>query len=223
MKNISIYASYSKSFLPRSGEQIANINGANNALTPDTFRNIEGGVKWDATDNMSFTASVFEIRQKSPQPADTNPATLDVIESDITGFEFQLQGEITDWWRFTAGYSYLDGEQVDAFGVGTGLRPRELPENMLSMWHDFQVTDKFGFGVGVTYQDESFVNNGNTAVLPSYVRVDAAAFYDICDDIRLQVNIENATDELYFPSSHSTHQVTVGAPVNASFSIIGRF
>ena len=31
-ENISIYASYSESFLPRSGEQFANINGSNNVL-----------------------------------------------------------------------------------------------------------------------------------------------------------------------------------------------
>ncbi|MCG8504739.1 MAG: TonB-dependent receptor, partial [Sphingomonadales bacterium] len=119
-------------------------------------------------------------------------------------------------------YSYLDGEQVNRAGP-TGLRPRELPEHMFSVWNNVQITDKFGLGLGLTYQGESFINNGNTAVLPSYVRVDAAAYYDVSDKIRLQVNVENLTDELYFPNSHSTHQATVGAPINARFTVIGRF
>lgn len=221
-KNISVYASYSESFLPRSGEQFANINGNNNALDPDTFTNLEAGVKWDIQPGLSLTAAIFEIEQSSPQVADNNPETLDVIDTEIQGFEIQLQGQVTDWWFVTAGYSYLDGEQVDRMGP-TGLRPRELPENMFSIWNNFQVTDKFGLGLGLTHQGESFVNNGNTAILPSFTRIDAAAFYDVSDNLRLQVNIENLTDELYYPNSHSTHQVTVAAPINARFSITGRF
>lgn len=222
MENVSIYGSYSESFLPRSGEQFANINGDNNALDPNTFTNLEAGVKWDFRPGVSFTAAVFEIEQSSPQVADNDASTLDVIDTEITGFELQLQGQLTERWYVSGGYSYLDGEQVDRSGP-TGLRPRELPENMFSLWNSFQVTNQFGLGLGLTYQDESFINNGNTAVLPSYTRVDAAAFYDISEDLRIQLNIENLTDETYFPNSHSTHQASVGAPLNARVTISGRF
>ncbi|WDI31990.1 TonB-dependent siderophore receptor [Hyphococcus flavus] len=219
-ENISIYGSYSESFLPRSGEQFANINGDNNALDPNTFSNLEAGVKWDFNQGLSLTAAVFEIEQSSPQVADNDPSTLDIIDSKIQGFEAQLQGHVTEQWFVSAGYSYLDGEIVNRMGP-TGLRPQELPEHMFSVWNSFQATEKFGLGFGLTYQDESFINNGNTAILPSYVRLDAAAYYDVSDKLRLQVNVENLTDELYFPNSHSTHQATVGAPVNARFTITG--
>lgn len=222
MENISVYGSYSESFLPRSGEQFANINGDNDALDPDEFTNLEAGVKWDIQPGLSLTAAVFEIEQSSPQVADNDPSTLDVIDTETTGFEVQVQGQLSDRWFIATGYSYLDGEQVDRTGP-TGLRPRELPENMFSMWNTYQVTDRFGLGLGLTYQDESFINNGNTAVLPSYTRVDAAAYYALNEDLRIQLNIENLTDELYFPNSHSTHQATVGAPLNAKVTISGRF
>lgn len=221
-ENISVYASYSESFLPRSGEQFANINGSNDALDPNTFTNLEAGIKWDIEDRLSITAAVFEIEQSSPQVADNDPETLDIIDSTIEGFEIQVTGQVTDRWFISAGYSYLDGEQVDRSGP-TGLRPRELPENMFSVWNNFQVTEKFGLGLGLTYQDESFINNGNTAVLPSFTRIDAAAYYDVTEDIRVQVNIENLTDELYFPNSHSTHQATVAPPLNARFAVNARF
>ena len=221
-ENISLYASYSESFLPRSGEQFANINGSNNALDPNTFTNLEAGLKWDLLDDLSLTTAIFQIEQSSPQVADNDPETLDVIDSETNGFEVQLQGRLTERWYLSAGYSYLEGEIVDRSG-DTGLTPRELPENMFSLWNAFQVTDKFGFGLGATYQYESFINNSNTAVLPSYTRVDAAAYYDISEKLRLQVNVENLTDELYFPNAHSTHQATVGAPLNARFTLSGRF
>ncbi len=222
MENVSLYASYSESFLPRSGEQYANINGSNNQLDPNTFTNQEAGVKWDITRGLSLTAAFFEIEQSSPQVADGNPETLDVIDSEITGFEAQLQGQLSDNWYVSAGYSNLDGEQVNRSGP-TGLRPRELPEQMFSLWNTFQVSSNLGLGFGVTHQDDSFINNGNTAILPSYTRIDAAAFYDLSNETRIQLNVENASDELYFPNAHSTHQATVGRPLNARLTITSSF
>ncbi|MEO1368474.1 MAG: TonB-dependent receptor, partial [Acidobacteriota bacterium] len=217
-QNVSLYASYSESFLPRSGEQFANINGDNNRLDPNTFANLEAGVKWDFSRRLSLTAALFEIEQESPVVSDSDAATFDVIETSVDGIELQLQGQVMDGWFLSAGYSYLDGEQAD--GV---RRPRELPEHMFSVWNTFRVADRFSLGLGLTYQDESFINNSNSAVLPSYTRIDAAAYYDVSDTLRVQLNIENLADELYFPFSHSTHQATVGAPFNARLSVSGQF
>lgn len=229
LENISIYASYSESFLPRSGDQYPNINGANNRLDPNTFTNLEAGIKWDFARGLSFTAAVFENEQSSPQTSDNDPSTLDVIDSEITGFELQLQGRVNDYWDVSANYTNLDGEQVNRSGP-TGLRPRELPEDMFSLWNQFTITSNFGFGLGITHQGESYIDNGNPlfpnatrAVLPSYTRVDASAYYEFSEKIRVQLNLENLTDELYFPNAHSTHQATVGAPRNAVLSLIGKF
>ena len=218
MENMSLYASYSESFLPRSGEQFANINGSKGQLDADTFANTELGLKWDISPALSFTAAVFEIEQESPQVADNDPETLDVIKSETDGFELQLEGQLTEAWYISAAYSYLDGEQMGRTG-SKGLRPRELPENMFSVWNFVQFTPKLGAGLGLTYQDESFINNSNTARLPSYTRVDAALYYEWSDDLRVQLNFENLGDTVYFPSSHSTHQASVGAPFNARLAV----
>ncbi|BDW81586.1 ligand-gated channel protein [Erythrobacter sp. Dej080120_24] len=221
-QNLSIYTSYSETFLPRSGDQFADINPPADALEPDTFSNLEAGVKWDIRPGLALTGAVFQIEQSSPQVADNNPGTLDVIDSKIRGFEAQLQGQVTDWWFLSAGYSYLDGEQQSRTGP-TGRRLRELPENMFSIWNNFQATDQLGFGLGLTAQDESFADNGNTATLPSYARVDMAVFYGVNENLRLQVNVENLFDELYFPNAHSANELTVAPPLNARFTITGRF
>ncbi|GAC27443.1 TonB-dependent receptor [Brumicola pallidula] len=221
-ENVSIYASYSESFLPRSGEQFANINGNNNQLDPDTFANQEIGIKWDFADGLSLTAALFENEQSSPQVADNDPATLDIIDSEISGFELQLAGQVTDAWSVSFNYSTLDGEIVDRNG-GTGRSPREVPESNISIWNTYQINDVMGLGLGATYQDESFIDNSNTAILPSYTRFDASAYYDVSDTMRIQLNVENLTDKLYYPNSHSTHQATVAVPFNARLSIIGGF
>ncbi len=217
-ENISIYGSYSESFLPRSGEQFADINPPNDALDPNTFENLEIGIKWDVADAVSLTAAVFEVEQNSPQVSDAQDGTLDIISTEVRGFEFQVQGEVTPWWYVTAGYSYLDGEQADA-----ALRPRELPENMFSIWNQFQPTDRLGIGFGLTAQDESFADNGNNVTLPSYERFDLAAFYDVTDNVRLQVNIENLFDQEYFPNAHTADNITVAPPLNALFTVRARY
>ncbi len=252
-ENISFYGSFSESFLPRSGEQFADLpddpaTPDDDTLDPNTFQNLEVGLKWDIADSVSLTAALFEIEQSSPQEApsiidpvtgiiiDDNAGQLVVVDSEIRGFEAQIQGQITDFWSISAGYSYLDGDQVAttnilndageivvAQGEENGLRLRELPEHTFNIWNNVQVTEKFGFGVGLTFQDESFADVGNLTTLPSFVRIDAAAYYDLSDSVRLQVNVENLTDIDYFPNAHTANNITVGAPLNARFTISGRF
>ena len=79
---------------------------------------------------------------------------------------------------------------------------------------------------GIIYQDSSIIDNDDgdpKPYLPDYTRIDVGAAYALTDNTRLQVQVENITDELYFPSSHDTHQATVGAPINATFSITSSF
>ncbi|MEL6243944.1 MAG: TonB-dependent siderophore receptor [Pseudomonadota bacterium] len=222
-ENVSLYASYSESFLPRSGEQFATISGGN-PFDPDVFETAEIGAKWDFVPGMSFTAAYFQNEQTRADRDDTTGENFEVRGLEINGFELQLQGNVTEQLFVTAGYSYLDGETDNGAEI-----PRELPENTFSVWGAYQVTEKLGFGLGATYQDESFITDfdiGDTGphpTLPSYTRIDAAAYYDISEDIRIQLNVENLTDELYFPTSHSTHQATVGAPLNAKITLSGKF
>ena len=221
-ENISLYASYSETFLPRSGEQFASTG----SLDPDEFENAEIGVKWDFEQGLSLTAAYFQNEETRADSDDLTGEEFEVRGTEVDGFEVQLQGYVTDEFFLTAGYSYLDGETDNG-----AEKPRELPENMFSIWGAYQVTDKLGLGLGATYQDESFITDYDIGIsseashptLPAYTRFDAAAYYDLSDDIRLQLNIENLTDETYFPDAHSTHQATVGAPLNARFSITGKF
>lgn len=236
-ENISFYGSFSETFLPRSGEQFTDINPPDDALDPNTSRNLELGLKWDFLDNYSLTFAAFDIDNNSPQVSDDDVGTLDVIEAEVQGIELQFHGNITDRWFVSGGYSYLEGNQVDVVlddagnetqveatnSVGDVLRLRELPENTFNFWSNYQFTDKLGVGIGLTYQDESFAGNNNEVTLPSFTRVDAALFYDLRDNLRLQVNIENLTDTEYFPNSHTNNNLSVGAPINAKFTISGRF
>ena len=219
-ENTSIYLSYSESFLPRSGEQFASTG----SLDPDIFESAEIGVKWDFADGLSFTAAYFQNEQIRADRDDSTGEDFEIRGLEIDGFEAQFQGQVTEQLYLMAGYSHLNGETDQGREI-----PRELPENTFSLWGTYQVTSAFGLGLGVTYQDESFITDfdigstGTHPTLPSYTRVDASAYYDVSEDLRIQLNIDNLTDELYFPNAHSTHQATVGAPINAMLTVVGRF
>lgn len=221
-ENISLYASYSQTFLPQSGEQFASVGGNNLDLDPDEFINLEAGVKWDFNPRMSFTAAIFDLQQDAKET--DGMGNLFDVEQNVYGFEAQFLAQLTDAWFLSAGYSYLDGEITDKTDPSVdGKRPRELPEHKFSVWNRYQLTEKLGLGLGVIYQDATYITEDNDTELPSYVRVDAAAYYEINENLRLQLNIENLLDEDYYPHAHGDHQVTVGAPIHARLALTGRF
>lgn len=221
-ENVSFYWSYSESFMPRSGEQYTDINGDKDKLKPDTFENNEIGLKWDLDSGLSLTTALFRNTQSSPQPADDDPATLDVVDSDIEGFEVQLSGQITESLSISSNYGYLKGEVVNRDGL-TALTPIELPKNKASLWAQYEVNEQLEVGLGAMYQAKTFMNSSNSAFLPSYTRYDMYANYQLSHDYKLQLKLENLTDKVYFPNSHSTHQASVGQPFNAKLTFSGRF
>ena len=217
-ENLSLYVSYSESFLPRSGEQFKSLSSSSARLDPDVFESTEIGVKWDIRDNLSFTLSYFDSEQTQAVRDGDTGENSEIVGLQVDGFELELKGQVSDKLYLALGYSDLDGE------TGKGGEPREIPEQTASLWAIYQVNDNFGLGFGITHQGESNIKNDKPGlILPDYTRVDFAAYYDISEDLSLQLNVENITDELYFPHSHSTHQASVGEPLNARFSLRRRF
>ena len=217
-EGISIYASYSESFLPRSGEQFKSLSASSAALDPDVYENMEAGVKWDITPSLSFTGAYFESEQVRAARDSITGENVEVVGTQVDGLELQIKGQINEQLFISAGYSYLDGK------TSKGGEPREIPESTFSVWGTYQVNDQLGLGLGVAYQDSQAIGNDKSANrLPSYTRVDLAVSYDVSEDLSLQLNVENLTDELYFPHSHSTHQASVGEPINARVSLRRNF
>jgi len=224
--NLSIYASYSETFLPQSGDQFLTLNLDTESTRPQFFENREVGVKWDLRPDLSLTAAVFELERESFTTVDPeDQEQLLIVDGSTTqGFEVQFAGNVTRDWSISAGYSYLDGEVSRADGGGNdGNRTRQTPENMFSLWSNYALSERLGLGLGVTYQDSFFVTEDNAVEVPSYTRVDAAVFYSVSDRLRMQLNVENLLDEDYFPDAHSNTNITTGRPVNARLSAILSF
>ncbi len=218
MQDMSVYYSYSESFLPRSGEQFKKLKESDSRLDADVFESTEFGLKWSLSNNLSLTASLFESEQvRAARDSDTGE-TSEVIGLTVEGFEVELKGQLSDNLSIHAGYSSLDGV------TAKGGEPREIPTHTFNAFAQYIVSENFGWGIGFTQQGESYIKNDDASkVLPEYTRIDFSAYYDVSDDVSIRMNIENVGDEVYFPHSHSSHQVTVGESVNARFSVTRRF
>lgn len=208
--DLRFYASYSESFIPKSGEQYANLSGDEKQKTdPDVYENIEIGTKFSLDNGISLTAALYKLTAVEPTYKEDQ---VDIItETEYEGLELQANGNIFEHWFISAGASFVS----DADAIN------EVPSETYSIWNLFELNDKLRLGLGLIHKGDT---SGKGSVnLPSYTRVDAAAYYKIDANIRLQLNVENVTDTLYFPNSYGTHQVTVGAPLHATLKFVGRF
>ena len=221
--NISFYASYSETFLPSAGDQFLTLSTTSEDIQPQTFENREIGAKWDINADLSFTAALFRLERGQFTTIDPDdPSIVTTVAGSTTeGFELQLVGELADGWTVNAGYSYLDG--VVEGGGFDGNATRQTPEHMVSLWNRYQINGELAIAVGATYQDAYFVREDNGVELPGYTRFDAAVFYDLSQETRIQLNVENLFDTDYFPDAHSNSNISTGEPLNARLSISHEF
>tara|TARA_B100002052_G_scaffold268362_1_gene266966 strand:- start:11309 stop:13369 length:2061 start_codon:yes stop_codon:yes gene_type:complete len=215
--SVSLYLSYSESFLPRSGEQFKSLSATSARLDPDVFESTELGVKVAITDTLNFTAAIFDSEQTRATYDNVTGENSEIRGLQVDGIELELRGQVSDKLELAVGYSSLDGT------TSSGGVAREVPDHTFSLFAKYQVDENFGWAFGVTQQGESHIKDNSPLILPEYTRFDFAAYWNVAEDLVLRLNVENLTDELYFPHSHSTHQASVGEPLNARVSLTKTF
>ncbi len=224
-ENVSLYASYAKSFLPQAGDQFTVLDATTASLAPEEFRNLEAGVKWDLTERLAFTAALFQIDRTNTRAND--PVTGVVVQtgqSRTKGFEAAVVGQITTGLQVTLGYALEDGEIVSTTAAApAGRTLAQLPRHQFSAWGRYDFTDQLGIAVGAVHQSEQFATISNAVRLPGFTRIDAALFYKLSDALQLQLNVENLTDTDYFPSAHTDNNISTGAPLNARLGVKLKF
>jgi catecholate siderophore receptor len=217
--NVSVYYSYSESFMPSSGEQFkdpTSVEAPWEKLKPHYYETSEVGLKLDLNKSLSLTSAYFESEAEVEDY--DNSEYISKRGLSVDGFELELKGRVNENLNVAFSYSNLDGE------TAKGGQPREIPESTYSIWTTYDINPNFGWALGVMHQGESAVKDDKPdPLLPAYTRVDAAVYYSIADDLKLQLNIENLSDEVYFPHSHKAHQVAVGEARSTRLSLSKTF
>lgn len=224
-ENASIFFSYSRSFLPQSGDQFSNLTASFAALEPEVFENLEIGAKWDLNNRLELAGAFYRLDRENTRAVD--PITLLTVLTGAQrskGVEVSLAGSLTDKWEIIAGYSYQDAEiTATTTAAPEGRALALVPEHSFSLWSTYQVLPRWRVGAGVIHQGDRFATLSNAVTLPDFTRVDAAVYYALSDAIDLQVNVENLTNALYFPTAHNDNNITPGAQRNVRAALTARF
>jgi catecholate siderophore receptor len=217
----SLYFAWSVSYLPQVGDQFNNIDAAGLTLEPERFENFELGAKWDITPGLMLSAALYRLTRDNLRAID--PTTLLVTDTGqqvAKGLELELVGEVTDRWDLIMGFAWQTAEITEATSAAPAGRTVPLvPDTSFNMWHRYQFTPRIGAGIGLNWQSEVYASLSNAVILPSYTRLDLAAFITLTDWLELQVNVENATNALFWPTAHNDNNITPAAPANVRVTL----
>ena len=222
---LSIYASYSRSYLPQSGDQFGSLNPTTEALKPERFDNYEVGAKWEPVEGLLATAAIYRLDRtntRSPNPVAGQPDLL-TGEQRSKGIELGLERSIRDNWQISAGYSWqkaeVDERTTACNPAVASCKVPLVPRHSFSLWSRYDFTSQLGAGLGVIARSKSYASISNLVKLPGYARVDAAVFYKITDDIEAQLNVENLFGADYFATAHNDNNIAPGAPRNVKAAV----
>lgn len=224
MDGLSLYASWSKSFLPTAGDQFDNLTVSRSELAPEEFENSEIGFKWEAAPRLFLTAALYNLDRTNQR---VNVGGFDTAsgETNTKGFEIGLSGYVTDAWQINGGYTNQRSKIEDAGDniARVGNSVEGVPRHQFSMWNKYQFNPMFAAAFGVIHQSDHFAEAGNNVTVPGYTRVDAALFVDISENWEAQLNVENIFDEDYFASAHNDENISPGAPRSAYVTVKAKF
>jgi iron complex outermembrane receptor protein len=180
--------------------------GGDEPFAPEEGYQFEAGFKYQPTFmDALLTASAFHIVKQNvlvPAPAPGNPSAQGQFgEVTSTGVEVEGKFNITENFQALAAFTAYDLEITeDTRAAYIGKTPYIVPEVMASLWLDYTIAygafEGVGFGAGVRYIGETWVDNENTLKVPDVALLDAAIRYEK-NDWGVALNVTNLFDEKY--------------------------
>jgi catecholate siderophore receptor len=224
--NLSLYASYSRSYLPQSGDQFGSLTDVTEGLKPERFDNYEVGAKWEVLDGLLATAALYQLDRSNTRASDPAEPTRTVLtgKQRSRGLELGLERSVTSRWLISAGYSLQKAEITETTAAAPKDREVPLvPRHSVSLWNRYELTGRLGIGLGLIARSKSYASISNAVTLPGYARVDAALFYKLPNGIEAQLNAENLFGAHFFPSANNDNNIAPGAPRTIKVALGYRF
>ena len=221
---ISLYASYSRSF-----QQLIGTTFDNSLFQPEKGTQYEVGIKTDLSDKVSATLAFYNLTRSNVLTDDLdNPGeSIQTGEQKSQGIELNIGGEILPGLSIIGGYAYTDAsvtKDTDPELVDNILN--NVPKHAFTLWTTYKITQGdlqgLGFGLGLYYVGDRQGDLANTFELPSYLRTDAAVFYER-NNLRVALNIRNLFDIDYYASAQRNLAVYPGEPLTVQGTISWEF
>lgn len=133
---VSLYGSYSISYLPSSGDQFSSLTVITEQVEPKKFNNYEGGVKWDVFPALSVAAAGYRLDRTNTRSIDPNDPTRIVQTGSqrTNGFEWSATGKVTSKWQIVGNYTVAVSVRFPAlFNSASTARMYHRAENQESL------------------------------------------------------------------------------------------
>lgn len=222
--NLSLFGSYSQSFLPQSGQLYSASNSAGTAANPEEGHQWEVGFKSNLLSNrVNATLALFDLTR-------SNVLTDDVIHPGFyvltgkqrsQGAEFETSSTIRTGWTVTAAYAYTFARVTEDNAIALGTPTQNAPRNMVSFWTRYEFQKGWwrglGLGVGTHYYSRQAADLENSFQLPAYGLTDASISYRR-GPFHVQLNAYNVGDRTWYAGSYNDLYVKPGAPRNVRCS-----
>ena len=226
LDDYSWYASYTEIFKP---EDKRNVNGE--YLDPRNGNSLETGLKGEFLDGqLNASLAVFKTQQDNVAEAIDNVfipdangdptkeqayRSVDGVESK--GIEFELDGKITNNWDMSFGVAHFNVE--DANGKKVQTTAARTSANLFTKY----TLDKWSLGGGLNYKSEAYKDEtAGRITQDAYVLANLMAAYQVDQNIKLQLNVNNLFDEKYYEGLGKNSMV-YGAPRNATLTFRYQF
>ena len=222
------YLSYTSIFRPQTTR--ADDGSINKPIEGESY---EVGVKgsW-LDDKLTATMAVFRTEQSNYPLRDSDgiPTLRTTQVSDLRsqGYEFGLEGQLTDHFNLSFGYTQFSLKDLINGGDARTFNPTQS-FNLLTTYQVPQLP-KLKLGLGVQWQDQTYLDvpeataNGvitqKAGIIEqdAYALVNLMASYELNEHMTLQANGNNLTNEKYlfnFPNQQGFY----GAPANYSVAV----
>ncbi|MFY7418910.1 TonB-dependent siderophore receptor [Enterobacter cloacae complex sp. IR5428] len=200
---LSPFISYSEGFAPVSPQGTLTAKD----VKPTTSKQVEGGVKYLLAEYATtFTASVFNIRQKNVVTSD--PGFLNYRQTgevESKGAELSAISRPTDNLTLIANYAYTHAINTEDDKY-QGKRPTQVPENAFNLWGDFTFDSTplrgLTLGAGARYTGPMEISPANDAgKLGGTTQYDLAASYRMgelapsLEGLTLKASAQNVTNK----------------------------
>ena len=232
-ERLSLYASYSQSFVPRAGDQLADLTTANANFSPEKFINHEIGVKYDVTPDLALTAATYKLQRENMAVNDpnVNGQTIIIDGQEIKGLELGVSGKVSTKWSLFGGYALQDAKITDDYDrgnnrVSAGSDAAQTPRQTFSLWNRYQFSEVWAAALGVISRSEMYAaipTATTSTVLSGYTRLDAAIYGQFTKNLRLQINLENLMNKEYALSAHNNNNIVPGSPLAGRATLIYNF
>jgi len=196
----SYFLSYGTSYNPAVEYLI--IAPSDQSLSPEKTSNLELGAKIKILGGKAaLTGSLFDTQVKNARNSDPDDPTIQDAPFDqrVKGIEVGINGYVMEEWEVAANYTHLDDKiTATADPLSLGKWSPNTPHDAANVWTTVEPTEAWTIGAGMTAVSHRYADTDNTASVPAYVFFNAMTSYTVNAHLKLQLNLNNVTNKLYF-------------------------